>query len=164
MGCLPGKVWKVLSLLEALGSKFPTQKHQTHLERGSRTQGWVCTCWDQEQLILTPDPDPALAHLLRLHDPTSLSTQGPGEGHKSAIPTFMSSYFTELQEEKLTHSFPHRNNNTWGLLCGSKRKNTSRQFKTEAELWVQAWNTPHTGRTLQFPALGCVWSEGRAFS
>lgn len=112
----------MLSLLEALGSKLPTQKHQTHLERGSRMQGWVCICWDQEQLILTPDPDPALAHLLRLHYPTSLPTQSPGECHKSAIPTFVSSYFTELQEGKLTRRFPHRNSNTWGLSCGSKRK------------------------------------------
>lgn len=75
MGCFPGRVWKVLSLLEALGSKLPTQKHQTHLERGSRMQGWVCICWDQEQLILTPDPDPALAHLLTPL-PSQLRAQG----------------------------------------------------------------------------------------
>lgn len=58
LGSFSGNVWKVLSqlpILKLFEAKCPTQqKHQIHLERGTRRDKRVCTCRSQELLVTQP--------------------------------------------------------------------------------------------------------------
>lgn len=117
----PGTVWKVLSLLEAFGNKVPYLETPKPLGEGQQDTGvrldllesahpHSCSCSSTAVLV-------SLSQF-----PLSSERQSSGEFHKSVIPKFMSSYFGELQEEKTHLEFSCRNNNTWGLLRGSKFK------------------------------------------
>lgn len=87
--------------------KFPTQKHQTHLERESRTQGEFASAGIRSKSQSRPcSSTSAQAELSHIQLPKLVWKESPGELYKSAIPQLMSSYFAELREGKLTWRFP----------------------------------------------------------